>query len=77
MHRRYIVDITNYVRSQKNEIIVTFSSAVTWASNQQKRHPYSVGDEVDDFGIPGIHRGFIRKAQSDFGWDWGPVFVKK
>ncbi|TFY78864.1 hypothetical protein EWM64_g5145 [Hericium alpestre] len=27
-----------------------------------------------DFEIPGI-RAWIRKVQSDFGWDWGPAFV--
>jgi len=31
---------------------------------------YSGGDYFND-----SMRNFVRKTQSDFGWDWGPAFV--
>jgi len=37
------------------------------------------GAETWPFGVEGWfeypHRAFIRKEQSDFGWDWGPAFA--
>ncbi|OAA59140.1 glycoside hydrolase family 2 protein [Niveomyces insectorum RCEF 264] len=37
------------------------------------------GQETWPWGIEGVfefpHRQFIRKEQSDFGWDWGPAFA--
>ncbi|KAG6009432.1 hypothetical protein E4U21_002347 [Claviceps maximensis] len=37
------------------------------------------GAETWPFGVEGWfeypHRAFIRKQQSDFGWDWGPAFA--
>lgn len=75
MFVRYIQDITDKLVVGKNNITVQFQNAVTYTRNEFKRHPYSIGDEVNDYGIPDTHRAFIRKTQSDFGWDWGPVFV--
>ena len=37
------------------------------------------GQETWPFGVEGLfefpNRQFVRKEQSDFGWDWGPAFV--
>lgn len=57
------------------ELLVQFFSAPGTA--------YSIasqpGAETWPWGVEGrfefLHRPFIRKEQSDFGWDWGPAFA--
>ncbi|KAK2611974.1 hypothetical protein QQS21_001939 [Conoideocrella luteorostrata] len=57
------------------ELKVDFRSATEMAT-QLANEP---GAETWPFGIEGWfeypHRAFIRKEQSDFGWDWGPAFA--
>lgn len=63
--------------SQKDapELKVDFRSATQMAT-ELANEP---GAETWPFGIEGWfeypHRAFIRKEQSDFGWDWGPAFA--
>ncbi len=56
-------------------LVVRFASAPVVAAQiagrpGQETWPHGVGDV---FEFP--HRQFVRKAQSDFGWDWGPAFA--
>ena len=38
-----------------------------------KAYPYSIPGGGKYFNDS--MRNFVRKTQSDFGWDWGPAFV--
>lgn len=66
-HRRYEWDIKEHVRAGENDIRVLFFSPVRYVEKKyaaEKCPPNSNGQN----GIP-----HIRKPQSHFGWDWGPV----
>lgn len=61
-------------------LTLVFTSAASWAAEESKREPHYPSQlELPDGPATTIyefpHRQFIRKAQSDFGWDWGPALV--
>lgn len=68
MHRRHRLDVTERLRQGSNELEVIF-------------HP--VREEIDrvrsQVGIlpatEAEHYPYVRKMASNFGWDWGPVYV--
>ncbi|KDN41417.1 glycoside hydrolase family 2 protein [Tilletiaria anomala UBC 951] len=68
-------------RAGANEnLTLTFSSAADYAERQSRNEPYyptqltsPMAPVIDDYEYP--FRNFIRKASSDFGWDWGPAYV--
>lgn len=76
--RQYFFDVTyalSICNSTSPELQVLFHSAPATANAisslpDQETWPYGV--EIV-FEFP--HRQFIRKQQSDFGWDWGPAFA--
>lgn len=45
----------------------------TWA--QAAAYPYDLYTDIQGVFFNKSQRGFARKTQSDFGWDWGPGFV--
>ena len=58
-----------------NTIVVSFTSAVSYALKQAKAYPYPVPPECP----PAVQKGecqpnFIRKEAASFSWDWGPAF---
>lgn len=69
-----VTDVLNSCNSTAPELRVEFDSAPGYA--------YARAAEPDaetwPWGVENIfefkHRPFIRKEQSDFGWDWGPAF---
>lgn len=77
--RQYFFDVSTHLSSCPNgehlELLVEFLSAPGTA--------YSLaalpGAETWPWSVEGrfefLHRPFIRKEQSDFGWDWGPAFA--
>ena len=69
MFRRYSFDITSLTKASGNTLVVSIYSPVLYAGNYSASYPYPlpVADPANE--IP--FRNFIRKAQSDFGWDWG------
>ncbi|KAI0888049.1 glycoside hydrolase family 2 protein [Annulohypoxylon maeteangense] len=76
--RQYFFNVTDIISScgsSSPELEVNFGSAPTIAE-QIANEP---GQETWPWGIEGLfefpHRQFIRKEQSDFGWDWGPAFA--
>ncbi|KAI1453191.1 glycoside hydrolase family 2 protein [Annulohypoxylon moriforme] len=76
--RQYFFDVTDIISncgSNPPELQVHFGSAPTIA-DQIANEP---GQETWPWGIEGLfefpNRQFIRKEQSDFGWDWGPAFA--
>ncbi|KAI5296531.1 hypothetical protein KEM52_000714 [Ascosphaera acerosa] len=76
--RQWTFDITDIVRSCSDslpELSITFDSAVRVAE-QIASQP---GQETWPPDVEGLfefpNRQFVRKEQSDFGWDWGPAFA--
>lgn len=51
----------------------TPQSAANYSVRMANAYPYSVHSGGDYFNDS--MRNFVRKTQSDFGWDWGPAFV--
>lgn len=76
--RQWRFDVSGAVRScasEEPELEVSFASAPSMAEYLASQP----GAETWPWGIEGWfefpHRAFIRKEQSDFGWDWGPAFA--
>jgi beta-mannosidase len=73
-HRKYRLDVSTAITNENNVLVVVLSPATAFADAAAARYPYDIGDETF---VPQRleHRAFIRKQQSDFGWDWGPAFA--
>jgi beta-mannosidase len=76
--RQWWYDISSILKScpESNRVLsINFGSAPIIA-NQIADEP---GQETWPFGVQQLYefnnRWFIRKEQSDFGWDWGPAFA--
>ncbi|MBL0057042.1 MAG: glycoside hydrolase family 2 protein [Chitinophagaceae bacterium] len=67
MFRGWTVDIKPLIRRMNNELLIRFSSA------QQKVD--SMAKAKLPLVLPDNNRVYVRKAQFQFGWDWGPKFV--
>ncbi|KAI9666900.1 MAG: hypothetical protein M1831_001405 [Alyxoria varia] len=75
--RQYHFDVTRLLRSCPEDPVlsINFGSApniVDEIANEpgQEQWPFGVEQQFE-FG----NRQFMRKEQSDFGWDWGPAFA--
>ena len=66
MFRTWKVGIRKMLRLGENKLEITFASAVKRGKETAKKLPYV---------MPGDEKIFTRKAQYQFGWDWGPRFV--
>ncbi len=69
-HRVWEFDVKKLLKKGKNTITITFSP--TWSEiekQKNKRHLGIVGGGRIEGG------NYIRKAQYQYGWDWGPVCV--
>lgn len=63
------VDVTSTLREGDNELAVTFDSAYLRGWEEVEKHPgHKWGCWNGDSS-----RLAVRKAQYEFGWDWGPV----
>ncbi|KAK7710909.1 hypothetical protein SLS63_012872 [Diaporthe eres] len=77
--RQYYFDVSAILQSCSTvgspELLVQFFSAPGTAAYLASQP----GAETWPWGVEGLfefpHRPFIRKEQSDFGWDWGPAFA--
>ncbi|KZT64289.1 glycoside hydrolase family 2 protein, partial [Daedalea quercina L-15889] len=71
--RQYVYDVTDLIRSPSeadNNITVAFESAYFYGLNVTSiTYENPLTSDYSGF------RQYIRKIQSDFGWDWGPAFV--
>lgn len=67
-HRAYRFPVKAVLRPGENSLRILFHSPMAYVRKKQKEAPmpFNVNNEVT--GIP-----HIRKAQCDFGWDWGPL----
>jgi len=72
MFRRWEYDVKPLLKKGENVITVAFDSPMPYARKRQKEH------FLWQTGL-GHHRleggQWIRKEQSNFGWDWGPMIV--
>lgn len=66
MFRTWIIDIKKGLHVGKNTIYIQLESAVNKAKAESAKLPYT---------LPGDEKVFVRKAQYQFGWDWGPRLV--
>lgn len=66
MFRTWKVDVKKVLKLGDNTLTITFKSAVKMAQEEAKKTPYV---------LPGEEKVFVRKAQYQFGWDWGPRLV--
>ncbi|KAI0081837.1 glycoside hydrolase [Panus rudis PR-1116 ss-1] len=75
--RQYVFDVTHLIgpgtKEKGQNLSVALESAYWYGVNVTSRADAEISP-TPDFEYPGI-RQFIRKTQSDFGWDWGPAFV--
>lgn len=66
MFRKWTIPVKPYVKQGENILHVKFKSAVNVGKELAKKIPFT---------LPESPRSFVRKAQYQFGWDWGPRLV--
>lgn len=66
MFRTWKVNVKNLLKTGKNDLRIVFNAAVKIGKEEAKKLPYT---------LPSDERIFTRKAQYQYGWDWGPRFV--
>ncbi|WP_300688075.1 glycoside hydrolase family 2 protein [Chryseobacterium sp.] len=66
MFRKWKVPVKNYLIKGDNLLQINFKSAVSTGKELAKAVPFTV---------PESPRSFVRKAQYQFGWDWGPRLI--
>jgi beta-mannosidase len=65
MFRSWDLDVKGILR-QENTIRVIFEPTSSYEKNEAAKLPYTLSGE---------HRVFSRKAQYQYGWDWGPRYI--
>lgn len=66
MFRTWKIDVKKQLKVGENKINIHFDSAVKKGKEQASKLSYT---------LPGDEKVFTRKAQYQYGWDWGPRFV--
>lgn len=66
MFRKWTISVKSHLKIGNNHLKVVFHSAVQKGKEEAKKLSYT---------LPEKERVFVRKAQYQFGWDWGPRFV--
>ncbi|GEN76270.1 beta-mannosidase [Chryseobacterium hagamense] len=66
MFRTWTIPAKNYLKRGENILQVKFRSAVNTGKELAGKIPFT---------LPESPRSFVRKAQYQFGWDWGPRLV--
>lgn len=66
MFRTWVLNVKKYVHRGNNSLHIVFESAVKKGKTAAKELLYT---------LPGDEKVFSRKAQYQYGWDWGPRFV--
>jgi beta-mannosidase len=66
MFRQWTIDVKKLLRVGENSLEIRFESAVKRGKQEAEKLPYT---------LPEGERVFVRKAQYQFGWDWGPRLV--
>ena len=66
MFRSWNVDVKKYLKTGQNILRIEFESAVKKGKQEASKLPYT---------LPDGEKVFSRKAQYQYGWDWGPRLV--
>ncbi|TZF95084.1 glycoside hydrolase family 2 protein [Chryseobacterium panacisoli] len=66
MFRKWNIPVKQFMKPGDNTLQIKFTSAVNTGKELAKKVP---------FIMPESPRSFVRKAQYQFGWDWGPRLV--
>ena len=66
MFRSWSADIKQIAKIGKNKLTIVFGSPTKRGQEEAKKLPYT---------LPGEEKVFTRKAQYQYGWDWGPRLV--
>jgi beta-mannosidase len=66
MFRKWVVSAKNHLKKEKNYLKIVLQSAVQKGKEEAEKLTYT---------LPEKERIFVRKAQYQFGWDWGPRFI--
>lgn len=66
MFRKWLIDVKKYIHAGKNALRIEFESAANKGKKEANKLSYQ---------LPGDEKVFTRKAQYQYGWDWGPRFV--
>lgn len=66
MFRKWTIAVKSHLKMGTNHLKVIFHSAVKKGKKEAAKLSYT---------LPEKERVFVRKAQYQFGWDWGPRFV--
>lgn len=77
-HRPHMLDVTHVLEGGggscgNHTLSVTIASAVAASQAAAGAYPYAVPHLAQRGSIGTFN--FLRKAASDFGWDWGPAFA--
>ncbi|MBL0146346.1 MAG: hypothetical protein IPP48_11890 [Chitinophagaceae bacterium] len=67
MFRGWTISVKPYLKKTKNELKIVFTSAQKMVDSIAKSNLPLI--------LPDNNRVYARKAQFQFGWDWGPKFV--
>ncbi len=67
MFRGWTVNVKPFIKEENNELLIKFSSAQNMVDKIAKSKLPLV--------LPDNNRVYVRKAQFQFGWDWGPKFI--
>jgi len=72
MHRTWEFDVKSALKPGENTIEVTFTSVWPYIREREAGRHLKTSMHIahEHFGRP-----WVRKEQSNFGWDWGPVLV--
>lgn len=66
MFRSWTVSVKEFMKEGRNTLLVVFESAVKRGKQEATKYSYT---------LPGDEKIFTRKAQYQYGWDFGPRFV--
>ena len=66
MFRSWMIDVKKYIHFGENSLRIQFESAVMKGKKEAS---------ILSYQLPGDEKVFTRKAQYQYGWDWGPRFV--
>jgi beta-mannosidase len=66
MFRTWKTEVKRFLKPGNNKLFIVFESAVNRGKLEAQKLSYT---------LPGDERVFTRKAQYQYGWDWGPRFV--
>jgi len=66
MFRTWNIECNKFLKQGKNHLVIVFDSAIKRGQEEAKKNSYT---------LPGEEKVYTRKAQYQFGWDWGPRFT--